>query len=55
MTALGGRDVKRTFSAVAEICTGLPCPKTHEGRSEQIGQFGNTSDVGFDGAAHGGF
>lgn len=40
MTALGRREVKRTFSAVARELTGLSGAETHEAERQQLGDFG---------------
>jgi hypothetical protein len=41
MTALGGQDVKRTFSARGGFLTGLSRQKTHEADAEDFGDFVN--------------
>ncbi len=40
MTALAGREVKRTFSYSSQLRTGLPRPDTHQAERQQIGEFG---------------
>jgi hypothetical protein len=39
MTALGGREVKRTFSVQGAKTAGLPSVKTHEGGRQNVGYF----------------
>ena len=39
MTALVGGTVERTLSNVGRYFTGLPCVKTHEARSQDLGNF----------------
>jgi hypothetical protein len=41
MTALGDREVKRTFSALCAKFTGLPRRNTHEPGRQDFGEFGN--------------
>jgi hypothetical protein len=36
MTALGGQDVKRTFSTRGGILTGLPAQKTHQAPGQNL-------------------
>jgi hypothetical protein len=40
MTALVGREVKRTFSAASANFTGLPRLNTHEPGGQDFGEFG---------------
>jgi hypothetical protein len=46
MTALGGRDVKRIFSAVDANSAGLPGHKTHEACGKDFGDFGEVLGSG---------
>jgi hypothetical protein len=42
MTALGRREVKRTFSSLGQETAGLPRPETHEAGRQDRGDFGNS-------------
>ena len=42
ITALVGREVKRTFSDFARLSTGLPGHQTHEAGGQDFGDFGNS-------------
>ncbi|MDB5550201.1 MAG: hypothetical protein JWL86_185, partial [Rhizobium sp.] len=39
ITALVGRQVKRTFSESSRFSTGLPGPQTHEAKGQYLGNF----------------